>query len=148
MLNKRIYKKGKGNMKKLLTLTLFMLSSGLCMPLFAGYIVKITEPSDQQTFRNDAESIAVNVFVTPSLQKNDKVVILIDGQPNGDPTETTQFSLPTLERGSHTLQARVISSNGNTTDSDAITIFQQRHSALLGPGGGPKTQVNQMTVRQ
>jgi hypothetical protein len=135
-------------MRKWLTFTLFMLSSSVCMPLFADYTVNITDPSDQQTFQNDAESIAVSVSVTPLLQKADMMVILIDGQQYEDPEHTSQFSLPALERGSHTLQARVITNHGNITDSEPITIFQQRHSALLGPGGGPKTPVNQMTVRQ
>jgi hypothetical protein len=131
-------------MKKYLILTLFMINSAVCHA--TAYVIDITDPAPNQTFHDDAESITVSVSVKPALQANDKIVILVDGQPNGDPTNATSFSLPTLERGSHTLQAEIVSADGGTTDSDEITIFQQKHSVLLGPGPFPKTQVNQMTV--
>jgi len=131
-------------MQKCLVLMLFLLNSAICHA--AQYVIDITDPAPDQTFHSDAESITVNVSVKPTLQTNDKIVILVDGQPNGDPTNATSFSLPTLERGSHTLQAEIVSADGSTTNSDEITIFQQQHSVLLGPGPGPKTQVNQMTV--
>ncbi len=95
------------------------------------YTINITDPTDQETFQNDAQSITVTVSVTPDLAPNDNVVILVDGSESGDPQHATSIALPYLERGPHTLQAKVIQPDGQGATSSAITIYQQRTSKLL-----------------
>jgi hypothetical protein len=109
--------------------------------------IQITSPKPEQTFQND-EVINVNVTISPQLNPDDKVSILVDGEPIGEPVHATSMSLPLLDRGEHTLQAKVIVNEEEIAVSNLITIYQQRHSILLGPSPGPVTKTNQMGVRQ
>lgn len=96
-----------------------------------NYTIKITSPEPEETFQNSAQNITVAVEVTPALEKEDSVVVLVDGEQSGDPQQDTAITLPWLERGSHTLQAKVIQPNGPGATSDIITFYQQRTSVLL-----------------
>jgi len=95
------------------------------------YTIKITSPQPEETFQNEAQSITVTVAITPELEPDDKVVIYVDGNPAGEPIHSTSISIPWLERGEHTLQAKIIQPKGRGATTDTITIFQQRTSKLL-----------------
>ena len=95
------------------------------------YTISLTSPVAEQTFQSGDETIAVSVAVNPPLEPDDKVVILVDGQVVGDPSSSTSLILPWLERGEHTLQAKIIQPKGNGAETPVITIYQQRTSTLL-----------------
>lgn len=95
------------------------------------YSIKITSPKPDETFQNEAQSITVTVAVTPELEPEDKVVAYVDGSTVGEPIHSTSIALPWLERGSHTLQAKIIQPKGRGAETETITIFQQRTSKLL-----------------
>lgn len=95
------------------------------------YSIKITSPQPDETFQNEAQSITVTVAITPELEPEDKVVIYVDGSPAGEPIHSTNIDLPWLERGSHTLQAKIIQPKGHGAETSTIIIFQQRVSKLL-----------------
>ncbi len=108
--------------------------------------IKITSPRNEETFHHDANVLTVSVTVTPALRQEDKVVIFLDGEPTADLMNLASMTIPRLDRGSHTLQAKLIKQNGQEIESEVVTIFQQRHSILLGPGPLPKTETNRMTI--
>ncbi len=109
-----------------------------------SYTVEIESPQDQQTFPSATQSIPVTLSITPTLQANDLVTLYVDGQASGDPVNSTSITLPALERGSHTLQAKVTHSSGEDAgESDTITIYQQRVSKLLPPADIPIDPLNQ-----
>lgn len=95
------------------------------------YSIKIISPEPDETFQNAAQSITLTVAITPELADEDKVVALVDGNAVGEPSHTTNISLPWLERGSHTVQAKIIQPKGRGAETNIITIFQQRTSKLL-----------------
>ncbi|HXH54992.1 MAG TPA: hypothetical protein VNK03_04535 [Gammaproteobacteria bacterium] len=95
------------------------------------YTIKITSPKPDETFQNSAQSITITVAVTPELKPEDKVVAFVDGNAVDEPIHSTSIALPWLERGSHTLQAKIIQPKGRGAATDVITIFQQRTSKLL-----------------
>jgi hypothetical protein len=99
--------------------------------LIPQYTIKITSPKPDETFQNSAQSITITVAITPELETDDKVVVFVDGNAVGDPIHSTSITLPWLERGSHTLQAKIIQPKGRGAATDVITIFQQRTSKLL-----------------
>ena len=109
----------------------------------ATYSIKIVSPKEGDTTHNE-EPLTISVSVTPGLEPDDTVDFLVDGESAGEPEHTTSISLPPLERGEHTLQAKLIGANGVKAESEIITLYQQKHSILLGPGPSPKTKVNQM----
>lgn len=95
-----------------------------------AYQVEILQPTQDQTFTTDINSISVKVSVTPALQKGDKIQLLLNGQPHGEPSETTTFTLESLFRGAYTVQAQVISSNSQSplATSATVTFYQKRTS--------------------
>jgi hypothetical protein len=95
------------------------------------YSITITSPKPDETFQNEAESLTVTVKIIPTLEPEDKVIVYVDGSPVGVPIHATNIALPWLERGSHTLQAKIIQPKGRGATTDTITIFQQRVSKLL-----------------
>ncbi len=97
------------------------------------YTIQIATPTSEQTFQNEAQSIAVTVNVVPKLEDGDSIILYVDGKECGEPTATTTLTTPWLERGSHTLQAKIIQPKGKGAESELITIYQQRTSKLLPP---------------
>lgn len=95
------------------------------------YSIHIVSPAPEETFQNDAQSITLTVAITPDLEAEDTVIAYVDGSPVGDPIHSTSIALPWLERGSHTLQAKIIQPKGAGAESETITIYQQRKSKLL-----------------
>lgn len=95
------------------------------------YSIKLISPQPDETFQNEAQSITITVAVTPELESEDKVVAYVDGSAVGEPIHATSIALPWLERGSHTLQAKIIQPKGRGAETETITIFQQRTSKLL-----------------
>ena len=75
---------------------------------------EIASPSNEEAIRNNAGAIKVGVRVEPTLAPNDRVQLLIDGKPLGEPTRSTIVTSPNIDRGTHTLSARLVDKKGNT----------------------------------
>lgn len=95
------------------------------------YTIKIVSPTSGETFQNSNQESQVSVAVTPALLEGDQLVISADGDVVGGPTNATTVTIPWLPRGSHTLQAKVIQKDGPGAESEPVTFFQQRTSAIL-----------------
>lgn len=95
------------------------------------YKITIVSPEPDETFQNDTQDFSVIVSVKPDLEKEDSVAVYADGVQVGDAVNSTSLVIPPLERGSHTIQAKIIQPKGKGAESEVITIFQQRHSPLL-----------------
>lgn len=99
------------------------------------YTIEIKSPANGQTFQNNTTSIPVTVSVDPELDvdEGDKIVLFIDGMQFGEPLASTTINTHRLDRGQHSLQAKVLQKNGPGAESPIVTIFQHRSSALLRP---------------
>lgn len=91
----------------------------------ANYSIRITDPPNEQTFRNQ-QQVTVALDIIPGLQDGDAVVVLVDGKAVGEPVAATSITLPVLNRGSHTIQAKIIQPKGKGAVSQTITIFQHQ----------------------
>lgn len=86
--------------------------------------ILIEQPQNEETIRNNQGSIAVSVKVTPELMPGDKVQLILDGTPIGEPQPALQFGLNGVNRGSHTLAVQIVDKSGNVmSTSDSITVF-------------------------
>ncbi len=96
--------------------------------------IVIVVPEDQSTVRDNSGNMQVSVVVKPTLQKGDKVAILIDGKPVGQPQAATNFMLNAVDRGQHTLEADVVNSSGRVLiKSKSVTFFI--HQAHIDASG-------------
>jgi hypothetical protein len=88
----------------------------------------ITAPKAEQTIWFDGGPIAVNVNVAPQLAEGDSVVVLLDGK-EVTRGQRTSFNLPQVERGSHTIGAKVVNASGTTVlRASPVTFYMQRHT--------------------
>lgn len=80
-------------------------------------------PKDQETIQNQP-TITVQTQTDPSLQKGDKIGLLLDGKMQGTPQEGTQFTLVHIDRGAHQLRAVLVDNTGAVIkETPTITIF-------------------------
>ena len=99
--------------------------------------VAITQPLNEATIWNNNGSALVQVELDPSLAKGDKVQLLFDGSPLGEPQDNLLFQLNGVYRGAHTLAVQVLDENGAVLiTSDTITFFMQRARVGMGAPAG------------
>lgn len=104
----------------------------------------IQSPSQDQIFRNNAGQVGVSVTVTPALQSNHQIQILLDGMIVAESQSGNQFSLNELPRGAHSVSAQVIDPTDGSIliTSPTIQFHIKSHSVLHFPKPKPQPPVN------
>lgn len=110
-------------------------------PARAGYTrVELTSPTADQVFNNANPVVTASVTIEPALHLGDRVVFLVDGLPFAAPDGQTSTELAGLERGTHSVQAVVLSpSNAIQAQSDPASFHLHQPSSAkadFDPGGG------------
>ncbi len=98
-----------------------------------NYQISIVQPQNHETFSTAIDTIDVKLALTPALQPNDQVRILLNDQQYGQLYSSPDIQLRQLSRGAYQLQAQVIGGLDQSVKgkSDAITFYQQR--AMVRP---------------
>ncbi|HHI93152.1 MAG TPA: hypothetical protein ENK04_06485 [Gammaproteobacteria bacterium] len=92
--------------------------------------LRITSPANEATIRDNAGNINVTVSVTPALNPDHKLVLLLDGEPKAT-SRSGSFSLKNIDRGEHALSAQVLDAKGKPQISAApVTVYLQRQSII------------------
>lgn len=98
------------------------------------YHISITNPANEATIRDNQGRVGVALEIQPRLNPGDKVQILFNGTPIGEPQTTTVFQLSDINRGAHTIAAQIVSPDGKTvSQSDPITIYMHRPRVGMVP---------------
>jgi hypothetical protein len=95
--------------------------------------VTIESPGSEETIRENVANVAVAVASEPLLQTayGHKLQLFLDGQPFGPPGTSTGYTLPNVDRGSHTLEVAVLAPDGRELKrSAATTFFVHKHSII------------------
>lgn len=93
----------------------------------------------EETIQRDNDgTVDVKVSVNPALQKNDKIVLYLDGKIAAETTVATtaiatelRFTLHGVERGEHQLQARVVKIEQRANNINAPNINVPNASGFL-----------------
>ena len=85
--------------------------------------ISIAQPEDQATIRNPQGYLSVILDIKPKLQVGDKVQIILDDSPFGEPQASTVFGLRDITRGSHTLVAQLIDYKGKIIKTSELVTF-------------------------
>lgn len=91
----------------------------------------IETPANDTTVRENAGNVSVTVALEPALapDQGHTLSLLLDGKPVAPAGRATQFTLPGLDRGSHTLEAVLHDAQGNVLQRSAPVVFHlMRHS--------------------
>lgn len=97
-------------------------------------VVEVLLPDQDATVRDNQGRVEVNVALTPNLrvELGHRVLVLLDGSPRGEPATTTRLEISDVERGTHTLEVRVLAADGSLlARSDPVT-FHMHRTALGG----------------
>ena len=98
---------------------------------FAGYnALNILSPKQEAVITaGEANSISIQLHITPSLQPNHEVTLLLDGKVVKSGAQLN-FQLDNISRGSHLLQAKVKFNGQLLVSSGNRRIHVQRPSIL------------------
>ena len=105
--------------------------------------VAISSPGNDESIRQNSGDVTVQISVSPGLKSGDVISLLMDGKEVAS-GPASSVTLKNVDRGSHTLQARVLGSDGSTwASSESVTFHLLRHSVLTpkpppGPLNPPK----------
>ena len=96
----------------------------------------ITKPMPGENVRDNQGNIEVTLTLEPNLNtaENHRIQLLLDGQLQGEPSDSLQRSLKGIERGRHTVVARVINARGRTlVKSRPVSFYLKQASPLFHP---------------
>lgn len=98
---------------------------------------EIVRPSDQETIPNTGGQVTIEVRIEPTIQPGHSLYVYMDGRALDAPGDTTTFDLNDVARGSHTVVAVVMSSDGTTRiqQTAPVTFFVRQESVAQPPVG-------------
>jgi hypothetical protein len=99
------------------------------------YTLTITSPSNDELLGQDVESITLAVQLEPGLQDGDTFQLYYDGNPVSN---ETSYTVDVLDRGTHTVEAKIFDSNGvELKSADKVQFHVRRMAPLLNPNFQP-----------
>jgi hypothetical protein len=100
-------------------------------PEFKGYSsVSIDAPSHDSTVPPGQLDVTIKVSSNPELQPGHLVRIIYDNKPAAAPSSNMSLTIDQLERGSHQIQAQILSDSGKViARSRTIEIHVKRGTA-------------------
>lgn len=95
--------------------------------------LEIITPGNDEAVRDNAGNVPVTTRLQPELASGHAMQVLLDGQL-AQTGQTTSFTLTNVDRGTHSVQVRVVDANGNTVMVSNPAVFHlQRRSVILQP---------------
>jgi hypothetical protein len=103
-------------------------------PAGESYRCDLIRPEPDEVFLNTS-TISARVQVDPQLTGTDQIAIAIDGKRvQNQPTRGTEFVIPDVERGTHTLMIAVYDGSGKTQLCATQTVtFHVRQPSVQAP---------------
>jgi hypothetical protein len=96
-----------------------------------NYNIRITTPLQDATVRDNQGIIPVAFTTTPMPDEDFSYQMYLDGEPWFQPFFSQQVYLSNVNRGSHTIQVRLMNSEGSVVgESGSVTFHLHRASAL------------------
>ncbi|MEE8261249.1 MAG: DUF4124 domain-containing protein [Gammaproteobacteria bacterium] len=93
---------------------------------FAGYKrVAVMSPQNDEPVRENAGNVTVSVTLEPGLQTKlgHKLALFVDGAQISEPGTATQFQLNNMDRGTHTLEAKVVGPDSKVIKNSSPVTF-------------------------
>lgn len=97
-------------------------------PAPAYRLFEIVSPADDAVVRDNLGRVPVNIDIDPPLRGNHRIDVRLDGarHPDQPATRSTAFTLHDVDRGTHTLEVRVLDSAGNVLARSASQFHLHR----------------------
>jgi hypothetical protein len=114
-------------------------------PKFAGYDkIAVVNPPNDGTVWDNSGNVSIEIAVAPALQGTlgHKLVVLLNGQPLGEPIAATSFTVANLDRNTYTLQARIVDADGKVLGESPPSVFHMKRISVAPaapPAASPAT---------
>ncbi len=93
----------------------------------------IAQPENDETIRSNEGIVSVGLSLSPTLDEGHVIHVYVDGSKLETDITTTQFSLNALNRGTHSLQAKIVDAEGAVLISTAPVNFHLRKAIIKNP---------------
>lgn len=94
--------------------------------------LKIKFPAHDQALRSNSGEVMVELDLSPQFGavKSHRIFVHLDGKKLGNSWQSTKFSIPNVDRGSHKLKVTIVDSETSRIliSSEEIMFHLQRHS--------------------
>jgi hypothetical protein len=103
------------------------------------YAIAISSPTEDLAVRDNAGNLTVSVKMDPVLDtsRGHRLQLLMDGSPHASGSHTS-FDLENVDRGTHSLAARVVDADGEVLiTSEPVTFHMLRYSKLMRRPSAP-----------
>lgn len=94
---------------------------------------------DEQALRANNGTFVVNAQLDPPLRRNHRIRFLLDGEPQGEPSNSTSLQLTNVDRGTHVIEVEVLS--GGQVIQRAQEQFTVQRVNTSSPALRPKPAV-------
>lgn len=94
---------------------------------------EVIQPAQQETLWNIGAVLNVSVDLQPGLQPGHRLGAYLDGQLIDVGATTTDFQLPDVFRGMHTLQAVVLDESDTEVVRSLAVSFMVQQTSILNP---------------
>lgn len=94
---------------------------------------EILTPENEETIRSNEGVVNVGLTLTPALADGHAIQISVDGTPLDSELKTTQFTLNSLNRGTHSLEVKIVDAEGNPVMSAPRISFHLRKASVIQP---------------
>jgi len=108
-----------------------------------GYAnISIVSPTEEATIRDNTGDVPVSASLEPALNvaAGHQFQFYLDGQTQGEPTDSSQIIIANVDRGAHNVAVAVVDGGGNeVTRSSPVQFFLHRMSINFPRGPGAPT---------
>ena len=91
--------------------------------------VVIVDPANDATIRENAGEVLVQATTTPGLRAGNRLLLILDGAPTEIAADDGVFQLSNVDRGTHTVAARIVDDADETLlESEPVTFHLLRYA--------------------
>jgi hypothetical protein len=100
--------------------------------------VSVASPANDADIRDNAGNVTIGAAIDPELHSGHAVQLYLDGELQQS-AQGTSFRLTNIDRGTHSVELRIVDQAGNTVAASAPSTFHlQRRSVLTQPAPRPR----------
>lgn len=93
----------------------------------------VAKPEHDESINSNEGNVLVGLSLSPALAEGHAIQVYLDGAKLEDDVMTTQFALNGLNRGTHSLQAKIVDRNGKLLKSTKMINFHLHKASIYTP---------------
>jgi hypothetical protein len=91
--------------------------------------ISILSPQNDEALRQNEGTVVVQMDVKPELKEDNKIQLIMDNANMGPPQTSTTFVLTNVDRGTHSIQGKILDAQGNALiTSPPVTFHLLRYN--------------------